>query len=617
MTRIRTLATAVALALVAAAATAAAGPPAARAADSAQDPVTTVPDLTFTVATGPGGATTCTIDADLYLPSSASPAQRVPAILTTNGFGGSKADQAGLGRAFAERGYAVLSYTGLGFPDSGCKITLDDPAYDGRAASQLISFLGGTGTATKDGAPYAMPDVVVHDATDHAGVAHPDDPRVGMVGGSYGGQIQFATAKVDKRLDAIVPIITWNDLQYSLAPNNTSLDGVTPTVPGTEKIGWTSLFFGVGIADGVQGASIDPTRDVGCPNFRPEACAAKVQLDTFGYPSGDTVALTDQVSVGHYLDDVVIPTFLLQGEKDTLFNLQEAVATYRGLRARGVPVKMVWQSWGHSGSTPAPGELDLTGGDIEGTYLGQRIKDWFDHYLKDSPVGTGPAFAYFRDWVDYSGNARPAYAEAGRYPVASARPLYLSGGGALVASRRSVVPGTTSWSGPGAWPGHQLLGGLGAAGLDGAGRHHAAVRHPGHLRRLDHQPPGRRHRPGRHADPRRPVPLTRGRGDAGCRPGRPAAGVRQALRRRTRRLPDPRQPADQPDPGRRRHPVGAHRAAGHRAPRARGSPAAPGAGRDGRGVQERAGAPAGVGRRRPRRSPGAAAAPRALSAGSR
>ncbi len=182
-----------------------------------------------------------------------------------------------------------------------------------------------------------------------------------------------------------------------------------------------------------------------------------MQLDTFGYPDDATVALTNQVSVGHYLDDVVIPTFLLQGEKDTLFNLQEAVATYRGLKARGVPVKMVWQSWGHSGSTPAPGELDLNGGDIEGTYLGQRIEDWFDHYLKGSSVSTGATFAYFRDWVDYTGNARPAYAETGRYPaVRKPTPLYLSGGsgvgessGALVSSAGAVRPGTTSWSNPG------------------------------------------------------------------------------------------------------------------------------------------------------------------------
>ena len=90
--------------------------------------------MTFTVPAGKndlGQPQTCTIDADLYKPHSASRAARVPAILTTNGFGGSKADQAGLGAAFAKRGYAVLSYTGLGFPDSGCKISLDDPGVDG------------------------------------------------------------------------------------------------------------------------------------------------------------------------------------------------------------------------------------------------------------------------------------------------------------------------------------------------------------------------------------------------------------------------------------------------------------------------------------------------------
>ena len=51
-----------------------------------------------------------------------------------------------------------------------------------------------------------------------------------MVGGSYGGQIQFATAAYEhehgtNRLDAIVPMITWNDLSYSLDPNNSGLPG--------------------------------------------------------------------------------------------------------------------------------------------------------------------------------------------------------------------------------------------------------------------------------------------------------------------------------------------------------------------------------------------------------
>jgi len=426
--------------------------------------VDTYTGLSFTVPAGlddQGRPQTCVIDADLYKPHGASPANPVPTILTTNGFGGSKADQAGLSRAFAQRGYAVLSYTGLGFPSSGCKISLDDPGVDGVAASHLVTFLGGGGDA-----PYASSEVA--GAPRGAGSvtvdfsklddAATDDPRVGMIGGSYGGQIQFATAATDSRVDTLVPLITWNDLRYSLAPNNTAQStGVTYAnqTPGVEKIGWSSLFFGVGIADGIQGAGIDPARNVGCPNFVLQACQAKATLDTLGYPTTQTYALTDRVSVGHYLDRVRVPTFLIQGQNDTLFNLQEAVATYRGLKARKVPVSMAWQSWGHSGGMngnpgAAPGELDLSGTHIEDTYLGLRIKNWFDHYLRDVlSAPTGPEFSFFRDWVKYTGTAAPAYGTASSYPVAAPRSYYLSGAGDLVSTPDAVKSGSVSWSNPG------------------------------------------------------------------------------------------------------------------------------------------------------------------------
>jgi ABC-2 type transport system ATP-binding protein len=427
------------------------------------DTVDTFTGLHFTVPAGTndvGLPQSCTIDADLYKPHSASSTNRVPALLTTNGFGGSKADQGGIGRAFAQRGYAVLSYTGLGFPDSGCKISLDDPAVDGTAAKSLVTFLGGGGRAAYDssqvgGADGGASALTVDFTTLDDAATH--DPRVGMIGGSYGGAIQFATAAVDHRVDTLVPLITWNDLRYSLAPNNTSFTTGTTyadTNPGTEKLGWTNLFFGLGIVDGVEGATIDPTRVVGCPNFVLEACAAKGTLDTLGYPTAQTFALTDRVSVGHYVDRVRVPTFLVQGENDTLFNLQEAVATYRALKQRGVPVSMAWQSWGHSGgahglSGAAPGELDLTGGHIEDTYLGLRIKNWFDHWLKGTHVSTGPEFAYFRDWVDYTGTAAPAYASAPSYPVGKRQNWYLSGANQLVPSRTQVLPGVSSWTNPG------------------------------------------------------------------------------------------------------------------------------------------------------------------------
>lgn len=395
------------------------------------------------VTVGPvGQRTVCTVVFDLYRPSTATARRPKPAILTTNGFGGSKDDQAQLGQAFARKGYVVLSYSGLGFGGSDCKITLDDPEWDGRAAKQLVTYLGG-GRRANDGTTvrYVRKDPVAHD-----GQARRHDPRVGMVGGSYGGQVQFAVAGIDPRVDTIVPIITWNDLAYSLAPNNTDLErGVTYRTPGTEKVGWTSLFFGVGIADGIEYARTDPSRNTGCPNFADEACTAKAQMDALGYPTQDTIDFARHASVTSYVEKIRIPTLLVQGENDTLFNLQEAVATYRALRAQRTPVKMIWQSWGHSGGgEPAPGELDMAS--PTSSYEGKRIARWFARHLKDRKVSTGPRFAYFRDWVDYTGIATPAYGTSSRYPVGTTQQLYLSGADRLVTDRSAVQTGSASYA---------------------------------------------------------------------------------------------------------------------------------------------------------------------------
>jgi ABC-2 type transport system ATP-binding protein len=400
--------------------------------------------LHFTVVVGPStDRRSCDVVADLYRPSTATAASPAPAILTTNGFGGSKDDQAPEAKAFAARGYVVLSYSGLGFGGSGCKIYLDQPAYDGEAAQQLVTFLGG-GSAATDG---TRVDFVQRDATAHDGLHHAADPRVGMIGGSYGGEVQFAVAGIDPRVDTIVPIITWNDLAYSLAPNNTDLaTGVTSRTPGTEKLDWTSLFFGDGIVDGVSGVEYDPSRDVGCPNFDDRACAAKAQMDALGYPDASTVALARGASVSTYLSRIRIPTLLVQGEADTLFNLNEAVATYRALRAQGTPTQLIWQSWGHSDSQPAPGELDTAA--PQTSYEGQRFIAWFDHYLRGASVSTGPAFAYYRDWVPYAGSGPDTgqYGTSSAYPVGGDLRLYFSGSDALVTSAPAVRTGSASYA---------------------------------------------------------------------------------------------------------------------------------------------------------------------------
>jgi hypothetical protein len=415
----------IAAAALAVSSTAAVG---ARAAGAAE-PGYRTQSLHFSVTVGPTGSQRqCDLVGDLYTPDGASAQQPTPAILTTNGFGGSAADQAPFAQQYAALGYTVLSYSGLGFGGSGCKITLDDPDYDGMAASQLVSFLGGApGIAFTDAAhtdPVPAPDYVLHDAVDHHGIARQHDPRVGMWGGSYGGQIQFAAASIDARVDVLNPQITWHDLSYSLDPNNAGT-----STPGATKLTWAGAFSAIGIFDGAQYAEQDPQRLIGCPNFADFVCPALVTAGSTGYLQPDDAAKLRHASVASYLPRITIPVLLDQGEVDTLFTLNESIATYQALRRQHTPVALMWRYNGHSGGTPSAAGA---------TYEAARIQAWFDHYLKGSDVSTGPGFAYYQDW---SGTV----ATASSYPVGKPRRLYLSGA-ELVGS--GVRPGAQSFTTP-------------------------------------------------------------------------------------------------------------------------------------------------------------------------
>ncbi len=386
--------------------------------------------LHFAVTVGPAGNQhQCDIVGDLYTPAGVSAQQPAPAILTTNGFGGSAASQTPFAQQYAALGYVVLSYSGLGFGGSGCKITLDDPDYDGVAASQLVSFLGGAaGIAFTDAAhtdPAPALDYVLRDAVDHRGVAQQHDPRVGMWGGSYGGQVQFAVASLDARVDVLNPQITWNDLTYSLAPNNAE-PGATP---GVTKLTWAAAFSALGIFNGARYAQQDPQRMIGCPNFADFVCPALVTGGATGYLQPGDLAKLRHASVASYLPRITIPVLLVQGQMDTLFNLNESIATYQALRRQHTPVALLWRYNGHSGGTPSAAGA---------AYEASRTQAWFDHYLKGADVSTGPGFAYYQDW---SGTV----ATAASYPVGKPRRLYLSGA-ELVSS--GVRPSSQSFTTP-------------------------------------------------------------------------------------------------------------------------------------------------------------------------
>ncbi|WP_183077404.1 alpha/beta hydrolase, partial [Staphylococcus cohnii] len=140
-----------------------------------------------------------TIEATLYEPDGQGP---YPAVLGTHGWGGNRT-MVDMGK-YASRGYVGLAYDSRGFGNSGGTVTLNGKK-EQEDAQALISWLSDRESMLTDG---------------------PDNPRLGMEGGSYGGGIQPRVAANDDRVDAIVPEYTWYDLTSALAPN------------GVLKLGW-------------------------------------------------------------------------------------------------------------------------------------------------------------------------------------------------------------------------------------------------------------------------------------------------------------------------------------------------------------------------------------------
>ena len=94
-------------------------------------------------------------------------------------------------------GYNVVTWDPRGEWNSGGVLELNSPDFEARDVSAIISWLA------------TQPEAQLDSET---GL----DPRIGMVGVSYGGGIQLVTAAIDQRVDAIVPTIAWHTLNSSL-----------------------------------------------------------------------------------------------------------------------------------------------------------------------------------------------------------------------------------------------------------------------------------------------------------------------------------------------------------------------------------------------------------------
>jgi ABC-2 type transport system ATP-binding protein len=407
----------------------------------------TTADALVPVLDGPDGTHQTTIDTRLYVPDNATAATPQPAILMTHGFGLSKTAGEVVSSAtfLARHGYVVLTYTAQGFGSSTGCVTLESRTYDVKDAQQLITKVLETKAFVKKDAKGAV---------------------VGMTGGSYGGGIQADLAETDDRIRAINPSRTWNDLRYSLDPNNYVAPG-DPTgfthalnLQGVFKQEWTSLFFASGNGNPVGGippsgnaagtcpqdklASGDPLTVAGlaCPGFYAAVCQTYAGITATGDATDTDRALLDDSSAATQISRLTVPVLLFQGQADTLFNVNDATATYTALRRQGTPVQMVWNSGGHGGYDSLPGECDVYGRGTGGTdyrglddcYLSLRTLGFFDHWLKGRPDNS-PGFSWYRDWVAYKGSgATNQYGDAPSFPLTATRTYTLSGTGDLVTS---------------------------------------------------------------------------------------------------------------------------------------------------------------------------------------
>ena len=321
------------------------------------------------VDTGPDGKTRINLDTTLFLPKAASAAHPVAAVLLAHGFGGTKDDAADDAKLFADHGYAVLTWTAEGFGASGGKIHLDSPDWEVRDAQRLIDWLAARSDIRGDA---------------------PGDPRVAVVGGSYGGGLALMAAGYDKRIDAIVPSITWNELGNAFLPEAT---GAGPAAGVFKKV-WAGLFFGSGssatsaLLPGPPG--VRPPRgesDPSCGRFAGDLCAAYLSIASTGKATPEQLALLHRSSPASILDRVTAPTLLIQGQADSLFPLSEADANARGIAAHGTPVRLAWFTGGHDGGTGPQSDIDR---------LHFLTAQWLDHYL----LGKGPvpanSFTYSR-----------------------------------------------------------------------------------------------------------------------------------------------------------------------------------------------------------------------------
>ena len=261
-------------------------------------------------------------------PDGTPPSGGWPAVILFHGLGGSHSDMEPIATgALAPAGYVSLECDARGTGASGGQFGLDGPR-ENQDAQDLYTWLA------------ARPEV--------------SDTEIGALGISLGGGAVWNATAAGVPFKAIVPVITWTNLQTALAPE------------GVAKTELVALL-----------AALTPAS-----RWDPDLLAASETLAQGTITPAAAAAAAARSPLAQ-LPSISVPTLLVQGRHDFLFDIDQAETAYRELAG---PKELYLGDVGHVPAPNPPAETP--------TYLGLAVK-WFDKYLKGSgSAGTGVQLAH-------------------------------------------------------------------------------------------------------------------------------------------------------------------------------------------------------------------------------
>jgi pimeloyl-ACP methyl ester carboxylesterase len=261
------------------------------------------------------------------IPSGTAPAGGWPGVILFHGLGQSHTDMEPYGSALAQFDFAALACDSRGTGASDGTFGLDGPK-EVEDAQALFTWF--------------------------AARSNVSDTQIGALGLSLGGGEVWNAAVAGVPFKAIVPAVTWTDLRAAFNPSDVPKDGLLRQLVESASSHW------------------DPSLT--------EMLSDLLDRDVTAAVTTAEAARSSRSK----LHSLSVPTLLLQGRHDFLFDLDQALAAYKLLAG---PKRLYLGDLGHAPAKNPSAEVP--------TYL-TEVVGWFNQYLAGGPklVGGGIELAH-------------------------------------------------------------------------------------------------------------------------------------------------------------------------------------------------------------------------------